>query len=104
MIVFSQCMPCDLPYVLTYCCRLLLLLFLQYETTANTLAFSLFCLATHPEAEAKVVEEIRAAAEAEAAAQEAAAAAGTQHQPWYTRSLEEQVCWLMGTPWCCKVV
>jgi cytochrome P450 len=64
---------------------------LQYETTANTLAFSLFCLATHPEAEAQVVAEIRAAAEAEAAAQAAAAAAGTKHEPWYTRNLEEQV-------------
>jgi cytochrome P450 len=66
-------------------------LFVQYETTANTLAFSLFCLATHPMAEARVVGEIRAAAEAEAAAQAEAAAAGTKHQPWYTKSLEEQV-------------
>lgn len=68
-----------------------LFVLLQYETTANTLAFSLFCLATHPEAEAQVVAEIRAAAEAEAAAQDAAAAAGTKHEPWYTRNLEEQV-------------
>lgn len=75
------------------CCTVLLTLPLppQYETTANTLAFSLFCLATHPEAEAKVVAEIRAAAEQEAAAQAAAAAAGTKHEPWYTRNLEEQV-------------
>lgn len=64
---------------------------LQYETTANTLAFSLFCLATHPEAEAKVVEEIRAAAEREVEAQAAAAAAGAKHEPWFTRNLEEQV-------------
>jgi hypothetical protein len=64
---------------------------LQYETTANTLAFSLFCLATHPEAEAKVVEEIRAAADREAEAQAAAAAAGVKHEPWFVRNLEEQV-------------
>lgn len=69
------------------CC----VLSLQYETTANTLAFSLFCLATHPEAEAKVVEEIRAAAEREAQAQAAAAAAGIKHEPWFVRNLEEQV-------------
>jgi hypothetical protein len=64
---------------------------LQYETTANTLAFSLFCLATHPEAEAKVVAEIRAAAEREVEAQAAAAAAGVKHEPWFARNLEEQV-------------
>lgn len=45
-----------------------------------------------------MVAEIRVAAEAEAAAQAEAAAAGTKHQPWYTKSLEEQVgldlCWV----------
>lgn len=77
---------------------LVLLLFIhtQYETTANTLAFSLFCLATHPEAEGKVVAEIRAAAEKEAAAAAEAAAAGTKHEPWYSRNLEEQVCGAAG--------
>jgi hypothetical protein len=53
--------------------------------------FSLFCLATHPEAEAKVVAEIREAAEREAVASAAAAAADTKHEPWYSRNLEEQV-------------
>lgn len=69
-----------------------------YETTANTLAFSLFLLATHPEVEAKVVEEIRAAAEQEAAEEAAAATEGRKHQPWYNRSLEEQF------PYICAVV
>eukprot|EP00878_Enallax_costatus_P008450 GHUV01008832.1.p1 GENE.GHUV01008832.1~~GHUV01008832.1.p1 ORF type:complete len:573 (+),score=166.57 GHUV01008832.1:167-1885(+) len=32
-----------------------------YETTANTLTFALFCISTHPEAESKILEEIRAA-------------------------------------------
>jgi len=45
-----------------------------------------------------VVEEIRAAAQAEAAAEAQAAAEGTKHQPWYTRSLEEQF------PYVCAVV
>lgn len=31
-----------------------------FETTAHTLAFTIFCLATNPEAEAAVVAELRA--------------------------------------------
>lgn len=64
---------------------------LQYETTANTLAFSLFCLATHPEAEAKMVAEIRALAAQETAARAAAAAEGVPHQAWYSKDLDQQV-------------
>jgi hypothetical protein len=63
---------------------LLLLLLLQantftlagYETTANALAFSLWCIATHPEAEAKLLQE---------------AAAATQPFHTYSRDMEQQV-------------
>jgi cytochrome P450 len=63
---------------------LLLLLLLQantftlagYETTANALAFSLWCISTHPEAEARLLQE---------------AAVATQPFHAYSRDMEQQV-------------
>ncbi|WIA09117.1 hypothetical protein OEZ85_008529 [Tetradesmus obliquus] len=54
-----------------------------YETTANALAFSLWCISTHPEAEARLL-------------QEAAAAAQPFHA--YSRDMEQQF------PYTCAVV
>lgn len=45
-----------------------------YETTANTLTFTLFCVSTHPEAEARILQEIKAAP-----------------RPFYSADLEQQV-------------
>jgi cytochrome P450 len=47
-----------------------------YETTANALAFALWCISTHPEAEAQLLQE---------------AAAATQPFHAYSRDLEQQV-------------
>jgi cytochrome P450 len=50
--------------------------FAGYETTANALAFALWCISTHPEAEAALLQE---------------AAAATQPFHTYSRDLEQQV-------------
>jgi hypothetical protein len=47
-----------------------------YETTANALAFALWCISTHPEAEAALLQE---------------AAAAMQPFHTYSRDLEQQV-------------